>query len=914
MEVLSVTLHNFKAHRDRYFEFRPGTNAICGENGVGKTSILEAIAWVLFDHSDYTKAEIIRAGTTSAQATVTFLSNLDGQIYEVRRCTNQGYRIYDPQLQVTLIHKKREDVTRWLREHLGVAANTELNQLFAETIGIPQGTFTVDFLKRPMDRKRVFDPILKVEEYKQTYDKTRDLETFANAQVDQLEQAIATYDQQLLDWSDLKQQAADLTQALQQDQAHIEQLTQEIQTLKTDLDQLTAQAQQVQTLEQQVQRLQTQLASKQEALQSLLHRRDSAAQAVQICTQHRPSFQVYQQAQETLRYLTQQQRQRQQLLQQREQLQIQLRDRQVEQSQQQGRLETFAQMRQYLGQWQVLVPQQEQLEQRQRAGQQALQTLESSKLQAQTLNKQLTQRQHRFKVLMAAIVQLQPLEITMQQLPALETKRQDLQSKLSRVEVTGQFAAELEQLVDQIEPDCDRYRQQVRAVMPLLAKLPAPQPHRTALTQALDAGVTLNAQILETLEQRLIELADLATVATLHQQLGHIDHQIQVAQQAQLQWSTLAVKQTQAQDLEREITELQQQYQTLQDQLKQESHLQDHLSQIEQELVQLQDPKGQIRVLQQQLQQASEVQGAIAHLQQTCTDLQTQLTQFDEQLAAFAELDVQVEQQQQTQQTHQAHYQLYLRHRNEANTFRELDQSLQAASTERDQLQQQLTQTQAQYQQQSQQYDPQRLVQVTATLQATSGKQAQLRGGLEPKRSQLQTLNQQLQARREMSEQRDRARKDLTQKQCIQQFITSARRIYNQSGPRITEFYLAEISWEADRLFRELLNRSDVALEWTKDYEICVQEDGHWRSFKSLSGGEQMCAALAVRLALLKVLADVNVAFFDEPTTNMDQARRRQLAEALGHLKSFRQLFVISHDDTFESVTENIIRVERDNP
>jgi exonuclease SbcC len=43
----------------------------------------------------------------------------------------------------------------------------------------------------------------------------------------------------------------------------------------------------------------------------------------------------------------------------------------------------------------------------------------------------------------------------------------------------------------------------------------------------------------------------------------------------------------------------------------------------------------------------------------------------------------------------------------------------------------------------------------------------------------------------------------------------------------------------------------------------------------------------------------------------MDKIRRRQLAEALSNLKSFQQLFVISHDDTFENMTENIIRVER---
>ncbi|MEO0434747.1 MAG: SMC family ATPase, partial [Cyanobacteria bacterium J06656_5] len=139
-----------------------------------------------------------------------------------------------------------------------------------------------------------------------------------------------------------------------------------------------------------------------------------------------------------------------------------------------------------------------------------------------------------------------------------------------------------------------------------------------------------------------------------------------------------------------------------------------------------------------------------------------------------------------------------------------------------------------------------------------------------------------------------------------------ARKAYKEAGPRITERYVQGISQEADRLFRELLNRPNVALEWTRDYEILVQEGGNTRRFINLSGGEQMCAALAVRLALLKVLADIDIAFFDEPTTNMDRPRRESLAEAIARLKTFKQLFVISHDDTFEKVTENVIVVERE--
>ena len=75
------------------------------------------------------------------------------------------------------------------------------------------------------------------------------------------------------------------------------------------------------------------------------------------------------------------------------------------------------------------------------------------------------------------------------------------------------------------------------------------------------------------------------------------------------------------------------------------------------------------------------------------------------------------------------------------------------------------------------------------------------------------------------------------------------------------------------------------------------------------AGGEQMAAALSVRLALLREMSSIDIAFFDEPTTNLDEARRESLAQQILDVKGFKQLFVISHDDTFEQATENLIRV-----
>lgn len=66
MHIDRLQLRNFKCFTDRSFEFRPGFNLLVGENGSGKTSVLEALAvasgsWLLglSRYSDYCKARSI---------------------------------------------------------------------------------------------------------------------------------------------------------------------------------------------------------------------------------------------------------------------------------------------------------------------------------------------------------------------------------------------------------------------------------------------------------------------------------------------------------------------------------------------------------------------------------------------------------------------------------------------------------------------------------------------------------------------------------------------------------------------------------------------------------------------------------------------------------------------------------------
>lgn len=917
MEILSVSLKNFKFHSDRAFSFQPGTNAICGENGAGKTSILEAIAWVLFDYSGaYTKEDLIRNGSNSAQVRVSFVSSRDQRTYDVTRCTRSSYTIYDPELDERLDYTKKEDVLPWLREHLGVPAGTNLGQLFRNTIGVPQGTFTIDFLGTAEERKKVFDPILKVEEYKKIFKDLGDLEKFAKAQSDALERDIQQYDESLQEWDELTATQHRLAQTISEIQTDLKHWHQRYEQFKDEQVKWSEIEAEVQQANLNLEAVSGQMRSDQLNVDRLKLELEIAEKSVTICTERRDSYQAYLQAEQALQEFDKSRTQQEKLLLDRQKLTESLGNYQTKLAvlAQQG--ERRSQIEAELKQLEPLIQQQSKLEQEQAQLNEKLQTCQSWKQTIQRDEKRLTQLQQRQKQLGDEIERLEGLGAIVKQIPQLEEQQQRYQQQLSRIEAATQFDSDLRQIISQAQHREEIQTNHVQTATLTLQELqqaaPNWQPRIQGVLSTIANSSKLSNHLMQDLQGILDDLSEQLLADRLKQRLTEVQTQLKTVREQESQYRKLEVKFDEEETLDREIAELRSLMTEHQSQLAAEPDLREQLAHLAGQLQTLENPRGRSSLLQQELKALTKLDTELLQAQADLKRVKDQLGMIDHSLQAFENLAEQIREQQLLRDRYKSGYQTYLEHQQSANGYKGRKTQYEDAIAQLKQLEDHYEKLVDQKAQLAEIYDPEQVKLIKVGYEEANDQRVSLSTRLPIETQRLEECETRLSKLKAIQQKRTEAQAQLKQKQKTERFIKFARKSYKEAAPRITERYVQSISHEADRLFRELLNRPNVALDWTRDYEIIVQEGAHSRRFINLSGGEQMCAALAVRLALLKVLADINIAFFDEPTTNMDRPRRESLAEAIANIKSFRQLFVISHDDTFEKVTENVILVERE--
>ncbi len=117
-----------------------------------------------------------------------------------------------------------------------------------------------------------------------------------------------------------------------------------------------------------------------------------------------------------------------------------------------------------------------------------------------------------------------------------------------------------------------------------------------------------------------------------------------------------------------------------------------------------------------------------------------------------------------------------------------------------------------------------------------------------------------------------------------------------------------------DRMQTMFPNRNISRAILNTEGEIVLHQDGHRVDPKQLSGGERTALGLALRIALMRHVAPLEFMILDEPTNHLDTDRINEFLSIIQDNSIFQsptgQLLLVTHREEFEKIADRIIKIE----
>lgn len=811
MQILSIQLKNIKSHRETELRFAPGINVLSGPNGVGKSTIFEAIGYALFgvDAQSFVGnvERFLSIGAKRGEVAVVFQLD-NGQRYRVSRTVGTPSRwLLARELGAAFEveeHKDARETEGRLKQLLGLDNGRPLADQFTLVIGPFQHEFLGPFvIKQAAKRRDEFDAILGIDTWRKTFNETNALLKAIKARVDALESALGPLREQVAVLPERVEAYQGASASLAQ--AERDLLLQQQKLIEADrqLGEFDRREEQLKALSVDLDKLRERLENGRDKIarqQALIGEAETAARVIAA---NQAGKLAYEQAERRLAALRSQEKQR----------------RQLEKEQ--------ADLDKQLAAW----------TERHTAEQAGIERVRRELREEQRL---LAERRSQLAVDEA-------VKQRAERLPQLRGAIREVQAEQGKLE--GKRAG-LEEGQDKLaEGICPFFQEPCLNI--------AERPPGDVFSASLAA------------------LA--ADHGRLSERLGRLEGEEAAAVQADQQLKALAVQQK---ELETQVTRLAGKHQANEGRTAELAKIQQERERLRQQLAEL------LQALQQYDGLQARIEGAEGELKQhqAARDLfvanQAQAAQLEgrqAELVKFEQLLAQLRQQatdkEQELRSAAAGY--------DAPRHQDLRAQKEGLGREVGALGEKVVRFQA---------DVERLAGEIGRLrrveQEIAGKQAQI--------------------------------KAYGAKEELVKFLRN--RVFRQVSGYLSERFREEISRRADRIYRTIAE-SDEELLWGENYQVILRDlqggEVRERSDDQLSGGQMMSAVVSLRLALLQTIG-ARIAFFDEPTSNLDAARRENLARAFRAIDVGReevtehwydQLFLVSHDVAFTEITDQVVEL-----
>ncbi len=262
MQIISIHLKNIKSHRDRELTFSSGINVLSGPNGVGKSTVFEAIGYALFgvDARDFVTNidRFLSIGAKKGEISVVFKTSAD-ELWKASRTvgTPSKWLLYKGTVGSFEVeeHANADETEARIAELLGLNNGRRLAEQFKLVIGPFQNEFLGPFIiKQQTKRQEAFDEILGIDAWRTTYKGTSDLLKAVQKKIDVLTAEVKLLQDHVIVLPQKQEELNTVATTLLQKQTELEQKQVALQQAEAQLVDLDAQEKAITTLTADLQR------------------------------------------------------------------------------------------------------------------------------------------------------------------------------------------------------------------------------------------------------------------------------------------------------------------------------------------------------------------------------------------------------------------------------------------------------------------------------------------------------------------------------------------------------------------------------------------------------------------------------------------------------------------------------------
>jgi len=760
MLIRSVELRNIKSYRHETIEFREGINGICGQNGDGKTTILEAIGYVLFDYLPYSEKDFKRRGENSAYVTVEVTAN--GEDYRLTRKLGGEFTIEGKGVNIA----GKRDAFMWLTGNLfPLSSPEELPGIFENAVGVPQGMFTAAFMNPPAKRQKIFDEVMKVEEYRKAYDNLRDTMTLIEKDISSIENDINGLRIRTESYGEKKVERDRFNVNIDNLRTVMKESTDKMNMIKIGLELQKKHKEELDQLKSEISRLGAELEGQNQQLKKAKNEYDRSEQAQKIVMDLSGMKEKYEEARKN-----------------------------------------------------------------------------------------------------------------MERFDELRKMRESLLEKMNKIQNDLSILIEKKKRIDLLRAEIEKKNREKNILIP-----------------SINEQVELEKKIDGINQERAIAMKD----------IGDIKSRMDIVGTKNICPIIKGVTCNSVRDFS---TYFKEQFASAQSSLEAS---QSSLKTLESRLKAFGDPRSKVNGLEMLIKNRTDEIAALDLEILNNPEKEAAASAIKAEMEKFSNLDMDMTEGKQKIREFEPLYQKFIQNKSLAARMAEHKNECDMLEKTIAQGEGRLRELKIRDTEMRKSFNEKDLEGMQISYEEIGAKVKGFQVEIKEKEGQLHKLSKEIIEMEKYLKDIAELEVKLENSKHFRDYAKFVRETLRDSGQHIVSELIGEISEEANNLYCSIMDDFSQELRWSEDYMIRVIDSGEDKIFQQLSGGEKMGAALAVRLALLKILSSSDFVFLDEPTQNMDEIRREKLSEQIMNIRGFKQVFVISHDDTFNEKYANVIKIEK---